>query len=96
LEQIKHKDADAIVTNNYELNDNHFFDDLDHDYYSQQFSLEEYVVDIVKYTSGFIVRKIRSMKNICAKCDAQLTEAENEETSSLLKFKHRGMLLNAS
>jgi len=58
--------------------------------------LEEYVVDIVKYTSGFIVRKIRRMKNICAKCDAQLTEAENEETSSLLKFKNHGMLLNAS
>lgn len=36
------------------------------------------------------------MKNICTICDAQLTEAENEETSSLLKFKNRGMLLNAS
>jgi len=54
--------------------------------------LEEYVVDIVKYTSGFIVRKIRRMKNICVICDAQLTETENEETSSLLKLKNRGML----
>lgn len=53
-------------------------------------------MDIAKYTSGFIVRKIKRMKNICAICDSQLTETENEETSSLLKLKNRGMLLNAS
>lgn len=50
----KRKDADAIFTNNNELNDNPFFDDFNYDYYSQQFSLEEYVFDIVKYTNDFI------------------------------------------
>jgi len=57
----KRTDDIAIVTNNNnELNDKPFFDGFDHDYYSQRFlCMEEYVVDIAKYTSGFIVRKIK-------------------------------------
>ena len=33
----KRNDADAIVTNTNELNDNPFFDDFDHDFYSNNF-----------------------------------------------------------
>jgi len=39
---------------------------------------------------------MKNICDICDICDSQLTETENEETSSLLKLKNRGMLLNAS
>uniref|UniRef100_A0A2S2P4E2 THAP domain-containing protein 9 n=1 Tax=Schizaphis graminum TaxID=13262 RepID=A0A2S2P4E2_SCHGA len=52
------KDADAICDVNTDNNENlALFDEVDHDYYKHLPALEEYVVDIVKYTSGFIVFK---------------------------------------
>jgi len=54
------KDADAIIDVHTDNNENlALFDEVDHDYYKHLPVLEEYVVDIVKYTSGFIVSKIK-------------------------------------
>lgn len=70
----KRSDADAIF--NYNNNDeSQYFEEFDHDYEYQRPSLEDYVIDVVKYTSGFIVRKIKRQKSICKICESQL---ENE------------------
>jgi len=54
------KDTDAICDVNTDNNENlALFDEVDHDYYKHLPVLEEYVVNIVKYTSGFIVSKIK-------------------------------------
>jgi len=82
----KRIDADAI----FNFNDNdesQYFDEFDHDYEYQRPSLEDYVVDFFKYTSGFIVRKIKRQKNICTICESQLVDENNESISLLLKIK---------
>lgn len=91
----KRTDADEI----FNFNDNdesQYFDEFDHDYEYQRPSLEDYVVDVVKYTSGFIVRKIKRQKNICTICESQLIDENNESISLLLKIKNKGRLINTS
>lgn len=56
----------------------HFVNDLDYDYYFRQFPMSEYVIDVVKYISSYIVRKIRKMKNTYIVCDSQLTDKKME------------------
>lgn len=56
----KRTDADAI----FNFNDNdesQYFDEFDHNYEYQRPSLEDYVVDVVKYTSGFSQKKYKSI-----------------------------------
>lgn len=76
----KRSDADAIF--NYNNNDeSQYFEEFDHDYEYQRPSLEDYIVDVVKYTSGFIVRKIKRQKNICTICESELINDNNESAS---------------
>lgn len=57
----KRKDANAICNNDTLNNEeeNNIFSNIDHDYDYRMPSLEDYIIDVVKYTSGFILRKIR-------------------------------------
>ncbi|KAE9522911.1 hypothetical protein AGLY_016722 [Aphis glycines] len=94
----KRKDANAI-SNNDTLNngeENNIFNNIEHDYDYRMPSLEDYIIDVVKYTSGFIVRKIRKKKYLCDVCDSCLVEEQNQDTSILLKLKTRGKLINVS
>jgi len=76
----KRSDDDAIF--NYDNNDeSQYFEQFDHDYEYQRPSLEDYVIDFVKYTSEFIVRKIKRQKNICMICESQLENENNESVS---------------
>jgi len=91
------KDADAICDVHTDNNENLvLFDEVDHDYYNQLPALDEYVVDIVKYTSGFIVSKIKKKKNLCGICDLLLLQYIDFGTSLLLKIKSKGKLINSS
>jgi len=56
-------DADAIC-NNYinDIDEQILFEEFEHDYEYQVPELEDFIVDIVKYTCGFIVRKMRRAK----------------------------------
>lgn len=91
------KDADAICDIHCDENEEvHLFNEFDHDYYERLPILEEYVVDIVKYTSGFIVKKIKSKKNLCDICDSHLTSNEDIDSSVLLEIKSKGKLTKAS
>lgn len=58
--------------------------------------LEEFVIDVVTHTSGFIVRKIRRKKDFCNVCDSLLVERQDTNTSLLLTLKNRGKLINVS
>lgn len=55
--------------------------------------LEEYVIDVVKYTGGFIVKKINKNNNVC---NPFLTDNDTNNRSLLLKLKTRGKLINIS
>lgn len=50
----------------------------------------------MKYTSGFIVRKIKKNKNICSVCDSFLIDLNDNNLSVLLKLKTKGILINVS
>ncbi|KAE9528722.1 hypothetical protein AGLY_012297 [Aphis glycines] len=91
----KRNDADAIF--NFDNNDeSQYFDEFDHDYEYQRPALEDFVVDVVKYTNGFIVRKIKRQKNIYIICESQLVDENNESIPLLLKIKNKGRLINTS
>jgi len=65
VEANKIRDANAICNNdalNNKEEDNILFNNVDHDYDYRMPSLEDYIIDVVKYTSGFIVRKIQKKK----------------------------------
>jgi len=72
------------------------FEEFEHDYDYQMPGLEEFVIDVVTYNSGFIVRKIRRKKDFCNVCDSLLVEREDTNTSLLLTLKNRGKLINVS
>ncbi|KAE9543700.1 hypothetical protein AGLY_002096 [Aphis glycines] len=89
--------ADAIYNDINLEEDNSVFKKNDHDYDYRVPALEEFVVDIVKYTSGFIVRKIKKKnKNICSVCDSFLIDLNDNNSSILLKLKTKGKLINVS
>lgn len=90
----KRQDADAIMNNDNDIdNESDLFEEFEHDYDYRMPELEEYVTDVVKYTSGFIVRKIKKNKKLCIVCDSMLTVENNENASRLLKLKTRGKLI---
>ncbi|KAL5239301.1 hypothetical protein ACI65C_006711 [Semiaphis heraclei] len=90
----KRQDADAIMNNDNDIdNESDLFEEFEHDYDYRMPELEEYVTDVVKYTSGFIVRKIKKNKKLCNVCDSMLTVENNENASRLLKLKTRGKLI---
>jgi len=94
----KRTDADAIYTE-IDVEEQILFGEFDHDYNCYQMSeLEEYVVDVVHYTSGFTVRKIQKYKALCKTCDSFLTVDNNNKQNSLKSFqlKNRGKLINVS
>jgi len=86
------KSADAIYNNTNLEENNRIFNEDDHDYDYRVPELEEFVMDIVKYTSGFIVRKIK--KNICRACDSFLINLNEKNATVLLKLKTKGLLIN--
>lgn len=96
----KRMDADAICNN--DLNDTNdideqiLFEEFEHDYEYRVPELEDFIIDIVKYTCGFIVRKMRRAKNICNICDSFLTEKDDKNSSILYQLKTRGKLINSS
>jgi len=66
----KRRDANAICSNDKLNNKDEneiLFNNFDHDYDYRMPSLEDYIIDVLKYTSGFIVRKIQR-KNIYVMC----------------------------
>lgn len=94
----KRTDADAIYTE-IDVEEQILFDEFDHDYNCYHMpELEEYVVDVVHYTSGFIVRKIQKNKALCKTCDSFLTvdDNNNQNSSKLFQLKNRGKLINVS
>jgi len=56
------KGADAIYNDTNLEENNSIFNENDHDYNYRVPEFEEFAVDIVKYTSGSIVRKIKKKK----------------------------------
>lgn len=91
--------ADSICTDiieNSTSEEGILFEEFEHDYDYHMPGLEEYVVDVVTYTSGFIVKKIRQKKDFCNICDSLLVEHEDKNTSLLLKLKNRSNLINVS
>jgi len=88
----KRQDADAIC--DYEDIDeekNVLFNEFKHNYdeTTRMPELEEFIIDIVKYTGGFIIRKIKKKSNLCGICDSFLTEKDDVNESLLLKLKNK-------
>jgi len=96
----KRMDADAIC-NNYmndinDIDEQILFEEFEHDYEYRVPEFEDFIIDIVKYTCGFIVRKMRRAKNICNICDSFLNEKDDENSPILYQSKTRGKLINSS
>jgi hypothetical protein len=95
----KRKDAEAIC--DYEDIDEEkklLINEFEHDYdeTTRMPELEEFIIDIFKYTGGFIIRKIKNKRNLCGICDLFLTEKNNVNESLLLKLKTKRKLINIS
>lgn len=61
---------------------------FDHDYINTMWTLDPYVENVIKYISGFIVRKIKNM-DLCSICENHLT---CENAPLLIALKNRGSL----
>jgi len=94
----KRKDADAICNYQRDNEEQILFNEFEHDYdiTTRLPELDEFIIDVVKYTGGFIVRKIKQNKNLCSVCEPFLTDKTIGNESLLLKFKTRGKLINIS
>ncbi|CAL1682573.1 unnamed protein product [Lasius platythorax] len=67
---------------------------FDHDYLSTLWNLSPYVDEVVKYISGFVIRKQLKNKNICDVCAPFLTASrQNMPKCTLIEIKTRGMLM---
>ncbi|KYN29051.1 THAP domain-containing protein 9, partial [Trachymyrmex cornetzi] len=64
-------------------------DAFDRDYLSRLCQLSPYIDEVVKYISGFVVRKL--LKNICHVCATFITA--NSTNSILINLKNRGNLV---
>lgn len=79
--------SDGIFT---EANDTICTNVFDHDYLSTLWSLSSYIEDVVKYISGFVIRKLLR-SNICDTCSIFLTAKSTD--SILITLKSRGKLI---
>lgn len=71
---------------NYQIND--------HDYVSSSdWHLTDYVVDVVEYIAGFVVKSVKT-KVTCSKC-LRIMESESSQSSLQMRKKY-GRLINAS
>jgi len=91
----KRNNADALCHYNDD-DESQYFKEFEHDYDYRTPQLDEYVNDVVKYTTRFIVYKIRKQKNICETCYKELTTEDMITASTLLKIKNKGKLINTS
>jgi len=94
----KRKNADAICNYQMDNEEEILFNEFDHDYdiTTRLPELDDFVTDVVKYTAGFIVRKIKKNKNICNICEPFLVNQTDGNESLLLKLKTRGKLISVS
>lgn len=68
-------------------------DVFDYDYLSTLWSLNFYIEDVIKYISGFVVKKLLR-SNICDTCSTFLTADSTD--SVLITLKNRGKLIYPS
>lgn len=95
VSENKRNNADALCCHYNDDDVSKYFEEFEHDYDYRTSQLEEYINDVVKYTSGFIVCKIRKQKNICEPCYNEFTTEDMITASKLLKIK-KGKLINIS
>ncbi|KYQ49628.1 THAP domain-containing protein 9, partial [Trachymyrmex zeteki] len=78
--------TDGLFT---EVNNAESIDVFDHDYLSTLWSLTTYVEEVVKYVSGFVVKKI--LPKMCEICSTFLVTTSTD--SILIKLKNKGKLI---
>lgn len=66
---------------------------FDHDYLNSLWALSPYVENVIKYISGFIVKKILGNKSFCPTCAGMLKEIKPKEVPLLIDIKNRGPLI---
>lgn len=70
---------------------------FDHDYLSTLWNLTPYVDEVVKYISGFVIRKMLKNKSVCNVCAPFLTaNSADMQKCFLIDLKSRGGLMNPS